>query len=78
MTKKIHIVSFDVPFPPDYGGIVDVYNRAKTLKEDGFHVVLHAFEYGRGRNHDFTGICDEIHYYKRKHFLFSFLKGQSK
>ncbi|WP_341900621.1 hypothetical protein [Fluviicola taffensis] len=66
MNKQIHIVSFDVPFPPDYGGVLDVYLRAKGLKNLGYSVILHCYEYGRGRNHDFSEIADEIHYYDRK------------
>lgn len=66
MNKQIHIVSFDVPFPPDYGGVLDVYLRAKGLKKLGYFVILHCYEYGRGRNHDFSEIADEIHYYERK------------
>lgn len=66
MNKQIHIVSFDVPFPPDYGGVLDVYLRAKGLKNLGYSVILHCYEYGRGRNHDFSEIADKIHYYDRK------------
>jgi hypothetical protein len=71
--KKIHIVSFDVPFPPDYGGVIDVYYRAKALKENGIYVILHCFEYGRGTNHDFSDIANEIYYYPRKKSFLSFL-----
>ena len=69
--NKIHIVSLDVPFPPDYGGVIDIYYRAKALKEAGFFVVLHCFEYGRGTNHDFSEIANEIHYYRRKKSIFA-------
>lgn len=66
MNKSIHVVSFDVPFPPDYGGVLDVWLRAKGLKKLGYSVILHCYEYGRGRNHDFSEIADEIYYYDRK------------
>jgi hypothetical protein len=66
MSKFIHIVSFDVPFPPDYGGVLDVFLRAKGLKNLGYSVILHCYEYGRGRTHDFSEIADEIHYYDRQ------------
>jgi hypothetical protein len=72
MSKHIHIVSFDVPLPPDYGGVLDVFLRAKALKKLGYYVILHCFEYGRGRNHDFSEIANEIHYYERKTGLKSF------
>lgn len=66
MSKSIHIVSFDVPFPPDYGGVLDVYLRAKGLKELGYSVILHCYEYGRGRAHDFSEVADQVYYYDRK------------
>jgi glycosyltransferase involved in cell wall biosynthesis len=64
--KAIHVVAFDVPFPPDYGGVTDVYYRCRTLKNAGYRVILHCFEYGRGRNHDHAGIADEVCYYSRR------------
>lgn len=64
--EAIHIVSLDVPFPPDYGGMFDIYYKCRTFKELGIRVILHCFEYGRGTGHDFTGIADEVYYYPRK------------
>ena len=29
--KEVHIVSFDVPYPPNYGGVIDVFYKIKTL-----------------------------------------------
>ncbi len=31
--QHLHIISFDVPAPPDYGGVIDVYYKAKALAE---------------------------------------------
>jgi glycosyltransferase involved in cell wall biosynthesis len=64
--RSVHIVSFDVPFPPDYGGVTDVYYRCRALKNAGFKVILHCFEYGRGRSHDHSAIADEVCYYDRR------------
>lgn len=75
MSNKIHIVSFDVPFPPDYGGVLDVYLRAKGLKQLGYSVILHCYEYGRGRGHDFSEIADEVYYYDRKNGVKSVLSN---
>lgn len=74
--SKIHIVALDVPFPPDYGGIIDVYYRAKALKTLGIKIHLHCFEYGRGRNHDYSEIADEITYYDRKMSFWSVFSFQ--
>lgn len=64
--QRVHIVAFDVPSPPDYGGVIDVYYRAKALKDAGYYVVMHCFEYGRGRTNPTHEIADEVFYYDRK------------
>lgn len=70
--KALHIVSFDVPFSPNYGGIIDVYNRAKALKNAGWEIHLHCFEYGRGRDFDTSDCATKVHYYERKKSLLDF------
>ena len=69
--SRIHIVAFDVPMPPDYGGVIDIYYRCRALKNAGYHVILHCFEYGRGRTQEFAEIADEVHYYRRNSFVLS-------
>jgi hypothetical protein len=70
--KAVHIVSFDVPFSPNYGGIIDVYNRAKALKDAGWKIHLHCFEYGRGRDFETSDCATKVHYYNRKISLLDF------
>lgn len=66
MTEKhLHIVSFDVPFPADYGGAIDVYYRIKALHSLGFKIILHCFEYGRGKQAHLDEICEQVFYYHR-------------
>jgi glycosyltransferase involved in cell wall biosynthesis len=62
----IHIVSLDVPWPPDYGGVIDVFNKVKALHGLGVHVHLHCFEYGRGKQKELDRYCASVHYYKRQ------------
>jgi len=64
--KHIHLVSFDVPYPPDYGGVIDVYYKIKALHELGIKIHLHIFEYGRAQQIELQNICEQIFYYKRK------------
>ncbi|MBI4946572.1 MAG: glycosyltransferase [Bacteroidetes bacterium] len=74
--KHIHIVAFDVPFPPDYGGVIDVYYKLKSLHEEGIKITLHCFEYGRGQKTELKKYCEEVFYYQRKaskHLLFNSL-----
>jgi Glycosyl transferases group 1 len=62
----LHIVSFDVPFPADYGGVIDVFFKIKALSEIGIKVHLHCFQYGRKAAPELNAICETIHYYPRK------------
>ena len=47
MDKHLHIISFDVPWPADYGGVIDVFYKVKALHDIGVKVHLHCFTYGR-------------------------------
>ncbi len=65
--KHLHIVAFDVPYPPNYGGVIDVFYKIKALHKEGVGVTLHCFEYpGRDRAEQLNQYCEEVHYYRRK------------
>lgn len=64
--KTIHIVSHDVPYPLDYGGVLDIFSTIRALHEQGVQVILHCFEYGRGEQPILNTYCKEVHYYKRQ------------
>ncbi len=61
----IHIVSLDVPYPTNYGAMIDIYHRCKALTEVGAKVILHCFDYGRGRPAELNEVAHEVHYYNR-------------
>jgi hypothetical protein len=65
ISKGIHIVSFDVPFPADYGGVIDVFYKVKALHRIGIDVYLHCFQYGRSEAQELEKYCKEVHYYAR-------------
>ena len=60
----LHVIAFDVPYPANYGGVIDVFYRVKALSEAGVKVHLHCFEYGRGKA-EVLNRCYEVKYYKR-------------
>ena len=60
----LHIIAFDVPYPANYGGVIDVFYRIKALTEASVQVHLHCFEYGRGEQ-EILKRCHEVKYYKR-------------
>ncbi|MCB0515807.1 MAG: glycosyltransferase [Chitinophagales bacterium] len=67
MPKKIHIISFDVPFPPDYGGVVDVFYKIKALYAAGVQVYLHCFHHGRDfYQEELQKYCTQVFFYPRK------------
>lgn len=65
--KHLHIISFDVPYPPNYGGVIDVFYKIRMLHEKGVKIHLHCIEYpGRDRADELNQYCEEVHYYPRK------------
>ncbi len=63
--KHLHIVSFDVPYPANYGGVIDVFYKVRSLAAVGVKVHLHCFQYGRPANSLLEELCHEVHYYPR-------------
>lgn len=72
LNKKIHIVSFDVPYPANYGGIIDVFYKIKSLHALGVEIYLHTFEYGKGKQQELNKYCKNVFYYPRNSFIKSF------
>ncbi len=55
-----------MPYPPDYGGVFDLFYKIKTLHQLGVKIHLHCFEYGRGEQPQLNKYCKEVHYYQRE------------
>jgi hypothetical protein len=72
----VHIVSFNIPYPPDYGGVMDVFYKISSLKKQGVGVILHCFTYGRSRSRTLERECLRVHYYQRNLNLFLLLRKQ--
>lgn len=66
MERHLHIISFDVPYPDDYGGVIDVFHKIISLHRKGVHIHLHCFDYGRKEQAVLENYCTSVHYYKRK------------
>ena len=66
--KHLHIVSFNVPYPPDYGGVIDVFYKIKALHDLGIKIYLHCFHYGREESSELNKICEKVYYYPRRKF----------
>jgi hypothetical protein len=69
MKTSLHIIAFDNPFPPDYGGAIDVFYKLKALKQAGAEPVLHLFSYGRNHIEPLRKWTRKVYVYPRKrHF----------
>lgn len=66
MNKELHIISFDIPYPADYGGVIDVFYKIKALASCGVSIHLHCFSYGRKQSEVLHQLCKSVHYYERK------------
>lgn len=66
MDKHLHIVAFNVPWPADYGGVIDVFYRLRALSVAGVKVHLHCFCYGRTQAKELEPYCVEVQYYRRR------------
>lgn len=62
----MHIISLNVPYPVDYGGVFDLYHKLPVLKQQGVHIHLHCFDYGKGEQSELNKYCDSVDYYKRQ------------
>jgi glycosyltransferase involved in cell wall biosynthesis len=58
-------VCLDVPYPLDYGGVFDLFQKIKSLHAAGVKIHLHCFEYGRGQQPVLNEYCAEVNYYTR-------------
>jgi hypothetical protein len=62
----LHIIAFDIPYPPTYGGVIDVFYQIMALSVAGVHIHLHAFDYGKGkRSEELEKLCFSVNYYQR-------------
>ena len=65
-SQYLHIVSFDIPYPADYGGVIDIYYKLKALSQTGVRIILHCFQYGRTHSKELEDLCFKVYYYDRK------------
>lgn len=63
--EGLHIVAFDVPHPADYGGVIEIFYKIKSLHAAGVKIHLHVFEYGRSQAPELLSYCEKVYYYPR-------------
>ena len=79
MNKHIHIVTHEVPWPVDFGGVFDLFYKIKSLHQKGIKIHLHCFTKKMEEHSILNRYCESVHYYERKkhfslsHFLLPFI-----
>ncbi len=71
--KHLNIIALNIPYPPDYGGVIDIFYKIKSLYNQGVRVQLHCFQYGRDKSNVLKNYCENVYYYKRNKGLKFFL-----
>ena len=71
----LHIIAFNIPYPPDYGGTIPVFERIKSLHGLGVRIHLHCFRKGRRQAPELSRYCESVRYYKRSSGIAGMLLG---
>ena len=66
LDKHLHIITLNVPYPVDYGGVYDLFYKLPALHKQGVKIHLHCFEYGRGQQEELNKYCVSVNYYNRQ------------
>ncbi len=67
MDKNLHIVAFDLPYPPNYGGSTDMFFKLQAFEKLGIQVTLHVFLYGDKKpSRELRKEVHALYYYPRK------------
>ena len=66
MNTHLHIISFDIPYPANYGGVIDVFHKIRCLQAQGIKIILHSFQYGNRKPAiELENLCENVYYYQR-------------
>lgn len=63
---KIHVVSLTIPWPPNYGGAIDIFYKLKSLHKLGVQIHLHCYKYDRDETEELKKYCYKVSYYDRR------------
>ncbi len=72
--NHLHVIAFDMPFPPNYGGSTDMYFKLVELQKLGINVTLHVFLYdGKSAAPELNDVTFKTIYYSRKRYKNPFI-----
>ncbi|MBR1631123.1 MAG: glycosyltransferase [Paludibacteraceae bacterium] len=62
----VHIIAFEIPYPANYGGAIDVFYSIMALRNAGVDITLHCFHKNTRKPHPILReLCREVYYYER-------------
>ena len=64
--QHLHIITHDVPYPADFGGVIDAFYKIKALSKIGIKIKLHCFTNKRSEQLILEEYCETVTYYPRK------------
>lgn len=64
--NHIHIVTHDVPYPANIGGLIDIFYKIVWLHKLGIKIHLHCFTKADKQEPILNKYCETVYYYKRK------------
>lgn len=73
--KHLHIISFEIPFPVEHGGMFDLFYKLAALQKQSIKIHLHCFENKRPHQNELKKYCEEVCYYKRKTGILNLFKN---
>ena len=65
MEKHLHIITYTVPYPANYGALIDIFYKLIALHAEGIHIHLHCFSDSRDEHSELSKYCATIQYYER-------------
>jgi hypothetical protein len=75
--STLHIISFHEPYPPNFGGVIDVFYKIKSLKEQGIDIILHTFtDKYKINTEPLRPLVKKLYVYPRKMSWFQWIEGK--
>ncbi len=65
MSKHIHIVCHEVPWPVSHGGLIDIFYKIVWLHKAGFKIKLHCYTTNKKTAAELEQYCESVQYYQR-------------
>ena len=62
---KINFISLDIPYPPNYGGAIDIFYKIKAFAKLECKIILHCFYSDRATAKELEKYCNKVYYYPR-------------